>query len=197
VWTTLGFQDAVQGGYICSIWGSENVSAIYYPNGKLGFLSSDIEMMSIEYEKFSPIDGYDFEHRAMKIGAGAGISTWDNWRVAEGKGHSFIRNGNRARAEDMLKKLRDAIIHQMKAQNADIDVEFELLSQIVGKEGEIEVNFEQVNRINAYVNLRSSFAQHFETADESRKHGAECNFWNNLVRDLRACPESLSTGQAT
>ena len=185
MWTTLRFQDATQGGYICSIWGSENASAIYYPNGKLGFLSSDAENASFEYNKLSPIDGYDFEHCALKIGAGMGISTWDNWSAAAAKGHSFIRDGNSDRASGMLDKLRTAIIHQMQARNSDINVEFDLLSQIIDINGQIEVNFEQVNRIIAYVNLRLAFANNFEGMDDTKKYGMECNFWNNLVRGLK------------
>lgn len=183
-WTSMGFRDAVEGQFIASVWGSQAISAIYFPNARLGFLGSNDRENPTEYARHAQIDGYDFTYESEQYGAGAGISTWDSWQNSFHKVQQYVREGNQKKAHYALKKLHGQITHQIKAWNEDFDENNENFHESISECGNVTINISMVNAISAYYVSKIEFSKRFEGAI-SRDLSLQKNAWDTMVADLR------------
>lgn len=169
----LDFSDSYGGEFTVSVWGTEKMSAFYFPNASLGFLTSLGEEVEI-YDSFGKVHGLEFSYLSSTKGAGEGLSTWDSLHNYKLYLYHNLKNGELDRVDWMLNKVKNTIESGTKKLNKGLEVDLE---KIGGPKNILEVttNVSTLNHMDLYFMARKDRARRFvpeEFAAEAERYEA-------------------------
>ncbi len=204
---TISFQDESNGGFLVSVWGSEDCSAFYYSAAMIGYLSNQNAEEFGDYRKCGNLDGYEFVNITEKAGAGAGISSWDSW---QSMGQKIGQILNQARvnpdnervdfAQKLLIKMEDSIIKKINTINEPRGITLSQLESIFSDNIEINVDVDICNSIDRYLSLRSNLAILTAGSANAVPLRQQHHVWRESMTRLKfriMCPPSQSLTSQT